>query len=57
VLSKFHTEQEALLRKNKLQVITLPIGASLLMAEKICTKQIDLDALDGAILKEYGDKV
>lgn len=57
VVDAFHTEQEALHRKHKLQVITLPIGAALLMAEKICTGQVDIEALDGAVLKEYGDKL
>jgi Fe-S-cluster containining protein len=57
VVDAFHREQEAILRKHKLQIITLPIGAALLMSEKICTEQIDLDALDGTILKEYGGSV
>lgn len=57
VVDSFHQEQEAILRKHKLQLITMPIGAALLMADKVCTDQIDLDALDGAILKEYGDTV
>jgi Fe-S-cluster containining protein len=57
VVDLFHTEQEAILRKNKLQVITLPIGAALLMSEKICTGMVDLEAFDGAILKEYGDSL
>lgn len=57
VTDPFHREQEALLRKHKLQLITLPIGAALLMAEKICTEEVPLEAIDGVILKEYGDKV
>ena len=57
VLDEFSREQEALLRKHKLQLITMPIGAALLMAEKVSTEQIDLDTLDATILKEYGDRV
>lgn len=57
VLAEFNQEQESILRKHKLQLITMPIGAALLMAERVCTEQIDLDTLDGTILKEYGDRV
>ena len=57
VVDSFHREQEVLLRKLKLQLLTMPIGAALLMADKVCTEQIDLDTLDGIILKEYGDRV
>jgi len=57
VVGKFHSEQETIHRKHKLQIITLPIGASLLIAEKICSGEVDLDALDGVILKEYEGKL
>lgn len=57
VVGKFHSEQETIHRKHKLQIITLPIGASLLIAEKLCTEEIDIDALDGFIIKEYGEKL
>lgn len=51
----FHEKQEEILRKHKLQLLTMPIGAALLMAEKVCTEKIDLDTVDVLILKEYGD--
>ena len=57
VVDTFHTKQAVLHHKHKLQVVTLPLGASLLMAEKICTEEVDLEALDGVILKEYGSKL
>jgi Fe-S-cluster containining protein len=57
VVDSFHTKQEEILRKHKLQVITIPIGAAVLMAEKICTGEVDLDAFDGSILKEYEDSL
>jgi Fe-S-cluster containining protein len=57
VISEFNQKQEEILRKHKLQLITMPIGTALLMAEKVCTEQIDLDTLDGTVLKEYGDRV
>lgn len=57
VVDKFHSDQEVIHRKHKLQVITLPIGAALLIAERICTGEVDLDALDGVLLKEYEGKL
>lgn len=57
VVGPFHREQEVIHRKHKLQVIFLPIGASLLMAARVCNGEVDLEVLDAAILKEYGDLV
>jgi len=57
VVGPFHRDQETIHRKHKLQVIVLPIGAALLMAAKVCTGEVDLEALDNTILREYGDLV
>jgi len=49
-------KQAEILRRHKLQLITMPIGAALLMAEKICNEDIDLESVDRILIKEYGDK-
>ena len=56
VTDPFHVKQADILRRHKLQLINMPIGAALLMAEKVCNDAVDLGAIDGILIKEYGDK-
>jgi Fe-S-cluster containining protein len=56
VVEPFHAEQEKILRRHKLQLINMPIGAALLMAEKVCSDTVDLEAIDGLLIKEYGER-
>ncbi len=56
ITDTFHVKQAEILRRHRLQLITMPIGAALLMAERVCNEDIDLEALDGVLIKEYGDK-
>lgn len=56
VVDPFHSKQEEMLRRHKLQLITIPIGAALLMAERVCTENLDLSMIDSLLLKEYGEK-
>lgn len=53
VVDAFHAEQEKVLRRNKLQLLTMPIGHALLLAERVCTGDIDLDTIDAMMLKKY----
>lgn len=56
IVDPFHEEQERILRKNKIQMLTMPIGSALLLAEKVCTGELDLDTVDNYLIKEYGEK-
>lgn len=56
ITDTFHVKQAEFLRRHKLQLINMPIGAALLMAEKICNEEIDLASVDRILIKEYGDK-
>lgn len=56
ITDAFHVKQAETLRRHKLQLINMPIGAALLMAEKVCNEDVNLDTVDGILLKEYGDK-
>lgn len=56
VVDQFHKDQERLIRKHKLQFLTMPIGAAVLLAERICKEEIDLSAVDSILFKEYQEK-
>lgn len=49
----YHQEQEKLLRKHKLQFITMPIGAAILLGAKLCEGEVDLDEIDKTLFQEY----
>jgi len=53
VVDKFHADQTTLLQKNRLQLSIVPIGTALLLAERVCSGDIELSAVDGEIVKEY----
>ena len=52
----FHAEQARLLRGHKLQLLAVPIGTALLLAERVCTGELDLESVDVEVLKEYTEK-
>jgi Fe-S-cluster containining protein len=56
ITDTFHGKQAEILRKHKLQLINMPIGAALLMAEKVCNDEVDLESVDRLLIKEYGEK-
>jgi len=56
IADPFHLEQEKILRKHNLQMMTMPIGSALLLAERVCLGEVDLDTIDSILLKEYGEK-
>jgi Fe-S-cluster containining protein len=56
IVDPFHKQQEEILRKHKLQLMTVPVGTALLMAEKIESGEADLDTFDSTVLQEYGEK-
>lgn len=53
VVNKFHADQAAILRKHRLQLTILPVGTALLLAERVCSGDINLSSVDGEVLKEY----
>lgn len=52
----FHKKIEQILLRHKLQFLAMPIGTALLLAEKICTGQLDLESVDREVLMEYVEK-
>lgn len=52
----FHDGQEALLRKHRLQFLTMPIGTAVLLAERICNDELRLDEIDRILFEEYVSK-
>jgi Fe-S-cluster containining protein len=56
VTDTYHTEQERILRENRLQFLTMPIGAALLLADRVCKGEIDLGGVDRILLNEYTEK-
>jgi Fe-S-cluster containining protein len=49
----FHRQQEALLRNHRLQLTTMPIGSALLLAERICGNEVELNEVDRLVYEEY----
>lgn len=56
VTDTYHKEQERILRENHLQFLTMPIGAALLLADRVCKGEIDLGEVDRILLAEYTEK-
>ena len=56
VVDEFIRKQEQILRKLKLQMLVMPIGLALLLAERVVLGTLDIDMVDSMILREYGDK-
>lgn len=56
VTDPFHAAQEKVLLSHKLQLLAVPIGTALLLAERVCTGDLDLESVDGEVLKEYVQK-
>ena len=56
VVDEFHRSQGALLRKHRLQLLTIPIAVAVLLAERVCSGEVDFGAVDKVLIKEYGEK-
>lgn len=52
----FHAAQEKLLQSHKLQLLAVPIGTAILLAERVCTGELDLESIDVEVFKEYAQK-
>lgn len=52
----FHAKQEEILKRHKLHFGAVPIGTALLLGERICTGDLDLESVDIEVLKEYVEK-
>jgi len=53
IMRAFHQDQAKVLHKHHLQLNTMPIGTALLLAEKVCTGEMELGAVDSHVFKEY----
>jgi len=51
----FYQRQEDILRKHKVQFISMPVGTALLYAERICTGDLDLASVDVEVLRKYAE--
>jgi len=56
IVDSFNIEQRKILRRHKLRLLEIPIGAAILIGERVCNEKIDLDTVDTLILKEYGSQ-
>jgi len=53
VVDRYHQEQEKLLRRHKLQFLTMPIGTAVLLGAKLCEGEIAIDAINETLYHEY----
>lgn len=56
VVDTFHQEQERLLRQHGLQLLTMPIGAAVLLGERLCTGEIQVHEINRHLYQEYTEK-
>lgn len=52
-VTQFSQEESRALRKHKIQVAKMPLGLALLYAEKVCTGDMTLSAVDADLMKEF----
>jgi Fe-S-cluster containining protein len=55
-IDSFHEGQEKILRRHKLQFLTMPIGSAVLLGEKVCNEDLDIDTVDRHLFQEYAEK-
>lgn len=55
-VDRFHAEQEKILRSHKLQFLLMPIGAAVLLGERVCSGEIELHEIDSILYREYVEK-
>jgi hypothetical protein len=55
VVKTFHSEQSKIVKKHGLQMVLMPLSTAILIGEKIHTGQIELEAADIEILRQFGD--
>lgn len=56
VVDVFNAQQETELRQHKLQFMTMPIGAAVLLGAQVCEEGLELSNLDRIIYQEYVEK-
>lgn len=56
VVDEFHNRQAKALAQHNLHFLSMPIGKALLLAERICVGEIDLESTDAEVFKEYVEK-
>jgi Fe-S-cluster containining protein len=56
IVTQFHKEQARVLKGHNLNLTTVPIGEAVLLGERLCKGDIDLEAVDHILLKEYAEK-
>jgi len=52
-LAEFHDEQAKILHHHHLRITTIPIGMALLLAEQLCQGTLELNDVDGEVMKEF----
>lgn len=57
VVGGYHDEQTKILREHKLQFILMPVGTAILLGEKLCKEEIEIDEVDRLLMQEYTDKL
>lgn len=55
-VGKFFEVEGQALRSHRLQLMSIPVGYALLLAERVCEGDLDIDAIDAVLLEEFGEK-
>lgn len=56
IVTKFHQELRRILKGHRIALSTMPIGAAILLGERLCKGDVDLESIDHILMKEYAEK-